>query len=73
MLKEVKIRNYRNFRDEIVFSLDTPNNYEFNSELIKNNIVKMASQSVSTIPSNPHLRRKMSTNRRSLVQQGIPS
>lgn len=42
MLKQIKIRNFKNFRDEIVFSLDTPNNYEFNSGLIENNIIKMA-------------------------------
>lgn len=39
MLKQIKVRNYKNFRDELVFSLDTPNNYEFNSQLIKNNII----------------------------------
>lgn len=40
MLKEIKIRNFKNFRDEIVFSLGTPNNYGFNSELVENNIIK---------------------------------
>lgn len=39
MLKQVKIRNYKNFRDEIILSLDTPNNYEFNRKIIKNNII----------------------------------
>jgi len=42
MLKQIKIRNFKNFRDEIVFSLDAPNNYEFNRQIIKNNIVNTA-------------------------------
>lgn len=42
MLKQIKFRNFKNFRDEIVFSLDTPNNYEFNRQLIKHNIINDA-------------------------------
>lgn len=42
MLRQVKIRNFKNFRDEIIFSLDTPNNYEFNKHIIKNNIINDA-------------------------------
>lgn len=42
MLKQIKVRNFKNFRDELVFSLDTPNNYEFNSHIIKNNIINKA-------------------------------
>ena len=40
MLQEFKVRNYKNFRDEIVFSLNTSKNYEFNRGLIKDNIIK---------------------------------
>lgn len=40
MLQEFKVRNYKNFRDEIVFSFKTSKNYEFNRELIKNGIIR---------------------------------
>lgn len=40
MLQEFKVRNYKNFRDEIVFSLKTTKNYEFNKNLVKNGIIK---------------------------------
>lgn len=40
MLQEFKVRNYKNFRDEVVFSLKTSKNYEFNKELIKGDIIK---------------------------------
>lgn len=40
MLQEFKVRNYKNFRDEIVFSFRTSKNYEFNGELIKDGIIR---------------------------------
>lgn len=40
MLQEFKVRNYKNFRDELFFSFRTSKNYEFNRELIKNGIIK---------------------------------
>lgn len=40
MLQEFKVRNYKNFRDEIIFSFKTSKNYEFNRELIKDGIIK---------------------------------
>lgn len=40
MLQEFKVRNYKNFRDEIAFSLKTSKNYEFNKGLVKNGIIK---------------------------------
>lgn len=40
MLAEFKVRNYRNFRDELQFSLESEKNYEFNQEAIHNGIIK---------------------------------
>ncbi len=40
MLQEFKVRNYKNFRDELVFSLKTTKNYEFNKNIIKDDIIK---------------------------------
>lgn len=40
MLQEFRVRNYKNFRDEIIFSFKTAKNYEFNMELIKNGIIR---------------------------------
>ncbi|MCM1112092.1 MAG: AAA family ATPase [Muribaculum sp.] len=40
MLAEFKVRNYRNFRDELHFSLESKKNYEFNQEAIHNEIIK---------------------------------
>ena len=42
MLAEFKVRNYRNFRDELQFSLESRKNYEFNQEVIYNEIIKDA-------------------------------
>lgn len=42
MLAEFKVRNYKNFRDELHFSLETGKNYEFNQEAVYNGIVKDA-------------------------------
>ncbi|MCM1089240.1 MAG: ATP-binding protein [Muribaculum sp.] len=40
MIQEFRVRNYKNFRDEIVFSLKTNKSYEFNQQVIKNGIIK---------------------------------
>ena len=40
MLQEFRVRNYKNFRDELAFSFKTAKNYEFNRELIKNGMIK---------------------------------
>ncbi|MDE6518400.1 MAG: ATP-binding protein [Acetatifactor sp.] len=40
MLQRFKVRNYRNFRDELIFSFKTIKDYEFNKELIKDGIIK---------------------------------
>lgn len=40
MLQRFKVRNYKNFRDELIFSFKTVKNYEFNIELIKDGVIK---------------------------------
>lgn len=40
MLTEFRVRNYKNFRDELRFSLESNKNYEFNQEAIYNGIIK---------------------------------
>lgn len=40
MLAEFKVRNYKNFRNELCFSLESGKNYEFNQEVIRNGIIK---------------------------------
>lgn len=40
MLINFKVRNYKNFRDELQFSLESEKNYEFNQEAIYNGIIK---------------------------------
>lgn len=40
MIQEFKVRNYKNFRDELVFSLKTAKNYEFNKNIIESGIIK---------------------------------
>lgn len=40
MLAEFKVRNYKNFRDELQFSLESRKNYEFNQKVIHNGIIK---------------------------------
>lgn len=40
MLAEFKVRNYKNFQDELQFSLESGKNYEFNQEAIQNGIIK---------------------------------
>lgn len=42
MLKEFRVRNFMNFRDELVFSLQSGKNYEFNNNVIQNGLVKTA-------------------------------
>lgn len=40
MLQEFRVRNYKNFRDELVFSFVTEQDYDFNVELVKDGIIK---------------------------------
>lgn len=40
MLAEFRVRNYRNFRDELHFSLESGKNYEFNQQAVHNGIIK---------------------------------
>ena len=40
MLAQFKVRNYKNFRDELNFSLESEKNYEFNQNVIYNGIIK---------------------------------
>ena len=40
MLAEFRVRNYRNFRDELVLSFETEKNYEFNKNVIYDGIVR---------------------------------
>lgn len=40
MLAEFKVRNYKNFQDELQFSLESGKNYEFNQKAIQNGIIK---------------------------------
>ena len=40
VLAEFRVKNYKNFRDELRFSLETGKNYEFNQEAVHNGIIK---------------------------------
>lgn len=40
MLQEFKVRNFKNFRDTLIFSLKTTKNYEFNTNIIKDGIIR---------------------------------
>lgn len=40
MLAEFKVKNYKNFGDELQFSLQSQKDYEFNQEVIHNGIIK---------------------------------
>lgn len=42
MLAEFRVRNYKNFRDELFFSLESGKNYEFNQEAVRSGIIKDA-------------------------------
>ena len=37
MLKKFSVTNFKNFKDTVSFDLGKPSNYEFNTEIIKNN------------------------------------
>lgn len=43
MLAKFSVKNYRGFSERIEWDLATPNNYEFNTEVIKDGIIKMGS------------------------------
>lgn len=40
MLKEFKVRGFKNFKEELFFNLGDTRNYEFNSNAVKNGVVK---------------------------------
>lgn len=40
MLQEFKVRNFKNFRDELLFSLKTTKNYEFNRNIVENGTIR---------------------------------
>lgn len=42
MLKEFKVTGFKNFKEELFFDLGTARNYEFNSDVVKNNVIKTA-------------------------------
>ncbi len=42
MLVNFKVQNFKNFKDELVFKLEQVKNYEFNTDAIKDGIVKTA-------------------------------
>jgi len=42
MLAEFKVRNYKNFKDELQFSLKSEKSYEFHQEVLRNGIIKDA-------------------------------
>ena len=42
MLKRFKVRNFKCFKDDIIFDLSSPNNYEFNTDAVKNGIINKA-------------------------------
>ncbi|MDO5380452.1 MAG: AAA family ATPase [Acidaminococcaceae bacterium] len=42
MLKEFKVMGFKNFKEELFFDLGTARNYEFNSDVVKNGVVKTA-------------------------------
>ena len=42
MLRRVKVRNFKSFKEELSFDLSEINNFEFNKECIKDNIVNTA-------------------------------
>lgn len=42
MLAEFRVRNYKNFRDELCFSLESGKNYEFNQNAVYSGIIKDA-------------------------------
>ena len=40
MLQEFKVRNFKNFRDELHFSLQTQKSYEYNKQILNGDIIK---------------------------------
>lgn len=40
MLQEFKVKNFKNFKEELLFSLKTDNNYNFNTDIVYNGIIK---------------------------------
>ncbi|MDE7182871.1 MAG: hypothetical protein K2O40_00045, partial [Lachnospiraceae bacterium] len=42
MLAKFKVRNYKNFKDELQFSLESAKSYEFHQEVLHNGIIKDA-------------------------------
>ena len=40
MLTEFRVRNYRNFKDELRFSLESEKNYEFHQNIVPNGVIK---------------------------------
>lgn len=40
VLAEFRVKNYKNFRDELRFSLESGKNYEFNQEAVQNGVIK---------------------------------
>lgn len=39
MLKQFSVENFKGFRDRIIFNIGSPNNYNFNSEIVENGCV----------------------------------
>ena len=39
MLKKIRIKNFKNFKDEIVFDFSDVHDYEFNRDLVKNKLI----------------------------------
>ena len=39
MLKKFSVENFKGFQDKITFDIGSPNNYNFNSEIIENGCV----------------------------------
>lgn len=42
VLKEFKVMGFKNFKEELFFDLGTARNYEFNSDVVKNGVIKTA-------------------------------
>ena len=42
MLRKFSLKNFKNFKDELVLDLSKVNNYEFSTKAIRNKIVKTA-------------------------------
>ena len=42
MLLEFHVKNFKNFKDELILDLSRTNNYEFSEEAVKDGVVKTA-------------------------------